>query len=48
MAAGSGKVLKGKGRSYKYRIGYVSSVAKDRLRKRLEEQGVVRALSDGF
>ena len=48
VASGSRQVLKVKGRSYKYKIGYVISVAKDRLRKRLEEQGVVRALSDGF
>ena len=48
VASGSRQVLKVKSRSYKYKIGYVISVAKDRLRKRLEEQGVVRALSDGF
>ena len=48
VASGSRQVLKVKGRSYKYKIGYVISVAKDRLRKRLEEQGVVGALSDGF
>lgn len=48
VASGSRQVLKVKGGNYKYKIGYVISVAKDRLRKRLEEQGVVRALSDGF
>ena len=48
MASGSRQVLKVKSRNYKYKIGYVLSVAKDRLRKRLEEQGVIKALSDGF
>ena len=48
VASGSRQVLKVKSRNYKYKIGYVLSVAKDRLRKRLEEQGVIKALSDGF
>ena len=46
VAAGSRQVLKTGRREYK--IGYVVSVAKDNLRKYLEQQGVVKALSTGF
>ncbi|HIZ85648.1 MAG TPA: hypothetical protein IAC04_04070 [Candidatus Coprenecus stercoravium] len=46
VASGSRQVLKTGNREYK--IGYVVSVAKDNLRKYLETQGVVKALSEGF
>lgn len=46
VAATSRQVIKTGPREYQ--IGYVMSVAKDNLRKRLEEAGVIRALSTGF
>ena len=46
VASGSLRILKLRAREYK--IGYVVSVAKDNLRKYLEDQGVIKGLSSGF
>lgn len=46
VAKGSVQVFK-TGRN-EYKIGYAISVAKDDLRKYLEEEGIVKALSEGF
>ena len=46
VAYGSRQVIKTGRREYK--IGYVLSVAKDNLRKHLEDSGIIRPLSDGF
>lgn len=46
VARGSAQVLKTGKREYK--IGYAISVAKDNLRRYLENQGVIKPLSGGF
>lgn len=46
VASGSLRILKLRAREYK--IGHVVSVAKDNLRKYLEDQGVIKGLSSGF
>ena len=46
VAKGSAQVVK-TGRK-EYKIGYVMSIAKDNLRRYLEEQGIIRSLSSGF
>ena len=46
VASGSLQILKLRAREYK--IGYVVSVAKDNLRKYMEDQGVIKGLSSGF
>lgn len=46
MASGSMRIVK-TGRN-EYKIGYVLSVAKDDLRKYLEDHGIVKSLSSGF
>ena len=46
VASGSLRILKLRAREYK--VGYVVSVAKDNLRKYLEDQGVIKGLSSGF
>lgn len=46
VAKGSAQVVKTGRREFK--IGYVMSIAKDNLRKYLEEQGIIKSLSTGF
>jgi hypothetical protein len=46
VAKGSVQVVKSGRREYK--IGYVMSIAKDNLRRYLEEQGIIKGLSSGF
>lgn len=46
VANSSLRIIKLRAREYK--IGYVVSVAKDNLRKYLEDQGVIKGLSSGF
>lgn len=46
VARGSAQVVKSGRREYK--IGYVMSIAKDNLRTYLEEEGIIKSLSDGF
>lgn len=46
VANSSLRIIKLRAREYK--IGYVVSVAKDNLRKYLENQGVIKGLSSGF
>lgn len=46
VARGSAKIIKTGKKEYK--IGYAVSVAKDNLRKYLEEKGIVKSLSSGF
>ena len=46
VANSSLRIIKLRAREYK--VGYVVSVAKDNLRKYLEDQGVIKGLSSGF
>ena len=46
VARGSAQVVKCGRKEYK--IGYVMSIAKDNLRKYLEDQGIIKSLSTGF